>query len=56
MAYLDSVKLLLFYSTLLPGVAPAGFDTSAAYCAGMPWAAGDARTWPVIRGAVQVNG
>jgi len=50
MAYLDSVKLLLFYSTLLPGVAPAGFDTSAAYCAG------DARTWPVIRGAIHVNG
>jgi len=29
---------------LLPGVAPAGFDTSATYYAGMPWAAGDART------------
>jgi hypothetical protein len=33
----------------------AGFDTSAAYCAGMPWAAGDARTWPVTRGDIQVH-
>jgi hypothetical protein len=33
----------------------AGFDTSAAYCAGMPWAAGDARTWPAIRGDIRVH-
>jgi len=43
-------------STVFGFKGAAGFDTSAAYCAGMPWAAGDARTWPVIRGAIQVNG
>src|SRR5262249_17716210 len=33
-------------STVFGFKGAAGFDTSAAYCAGMPWAAGDARTWP----------
>lgn len=32
----------------------AGFLTSADYCAGKPWPAGDARTWPVT-GNVQVR-
>lgn len=33
----------------------AGILTSAEYCAIRPWPAGDARTWPVIRGNVQVR-
>jgi hypothetical protein len=32
----------------------AGFDTSAAYCAGRPWPADNARTWEVT-GNVQVK-
>ena len=43
-------------STVFGFKGAAGFDTSAAYCAGMPWAAGDARTWPVIHGDIQVHG
>ena len=42
-------------STVFGFKGAAGFDTSAAYCAGMPWAAGDARTWPAIRGDIQVH-
>ena len=34
----------------------AGFITSAAYCAGQPWPEGDARTWPVTKGNIQVAG
>lgn len=33
----------------------AGFPTSAAYCTGMPWPAGNARTWPVTSGNIQVR-
>lgn len=33
----------------------AGFITSAAYCAGQPWAAGDANTWAAIQGNIQVR-
>lgn len=33
----------------------AGFITSAAYCAGQPWPEGDARTWPVTKGNIQVG-
>lgn len=33
----------------------AGFITSAAYCAGQPWAAGDANTWEVVGGNIQVR-
>lgn len=33
----------------------AGFDTSLAYCAGMPWPADDARTHPVTAGDIHVN-
>jgi hypothetical protein len=33
----------------------AGFDTSVAYCAGMPWPADDARTHPVSAGNIQVK-
>jgi hypothetical protein len=29
--------------------------TSAAYCAMQPWAEGDARTWPVTGGNIQVR-
>ena len=43
-------------STVFGFKGAAGFDTSAAYCAGMPWADGDARTWPVIHGNIQVRG
>jgi len=43
-------------STVFGFKGAAGFDTSAAYCAGMPWAAGDARTWPVINGDIRVRG
>jgi hypothetical protein len=33
----------------------AGFITSAAYCAGQPWTAGDVNTWPVVNGNIQVH-
>ena len=33
----------------------AGFLTSAAYCAGQPWAENNARTWPVTSGNIQVR-
>jgi hypothetical protein len=31
------------------------FESSAAYCAGRPWPADDARTWPVIAGNIDVR-
>jgi hypothetical protein len=31
------------------------FESSAAYCAGRPWPADDARTWPVISGNISVR-
>jgi hypothetical protein len=31
------------------------FESSAAYCAGRPWPADDARTWPVIAGNINVR-
>lgn len=33
----------------------AGFITSADYCAGQPWTAGDVNTWPAIEGNIQVR-
>jgi hypothetical protein len=33
----------------------AGFITSADYCAGQPWTAGDANTWPVVSGNIQLH-
>lgn len=33
----------------------AGFATSAAYCEGRPWPEGDARTWAVTSGNIQVR-
>ena len=33
----------------------AGFFTSEAYCLGRPWPEGDARTWPVTSGNIQVH-
>jgi hypothetical protein len=33
----------------------AGFATSAAYCAGRPWPDGNARTWTVTSGNIQVR-
>jgi hypothetical protein len=33
----------------------AGFFTSEAYCLGRPWPEGDARTWPVTSGNIQVR-
>ncbi len=31
------------------------FESSAAYCAGRPWPAGNARTWPVIAGNISIR-
>jgi hypothetical protein len=31
------------------------FESSAAYCAGRPWPADDARTWPVVAGNIDVR-
>lgn len=31
------------------------FESSAAYCAGRPWSAGNARTWPVIAGNISIR-
>jgi hypothetical protein len=42
-------------TTTLGFAGAAGFPTSAAYCAGKPWAAGDANTWPVVDGNIQVR-
>jgi len=33
----------------------AGFQTSAAYCAGKPWLAADANTFPLVDGNIQVR-
>jgi hypothetical protein len=33
----------------------AGFLTSPEYCAGRPWPADDARTWPVLQGNISVR-
>jgi hypothetical protein len=33
----------------------AGFLTSAAYCAGQPWPAGNARTWAVTAGNIDIR-
>jgi hypothetical protein len=33
----------------------AGFLTSADYCAGQPWPAGNARTWPVMSGGITIR-
>lgn len=42
-------------STFLGFQGAAGFQTSAAYCAGRPWAANNARTWPVTVGELNVH-
>ena len=42
-------------STVFGFKGAAGFDTSAEYCAGQPWPDGDARTWPVTRGGIEVH-
>jgi hypothetical protein len=42
-------------STFVGFEGSAGFATSAAYCAGRPWPAGNARTWPVISGGITVR-
>jgi hypothetical protein len=42
-------------STTMGRKGSAGFDTSAAYCAGKPWPAGDARTWAVTSGNITVQ-
>jgi hypothetical protein len=31
------------------------FESSAAYCAGRPWPADNARTWPVIAGNIGIR-
>jgi hypothetical protein len=42
-------------STVLGFTGAAGFQTSADYCAGKPWPAGDANTFPVVDGNIQVR-
>jgi hypothetical protein len=42
-------------STFLGFQGSAGFNTSAAYCAGQPWAANNARTWPVTSGGIHIH-
>ncbi len=41
-------------STIFGFIGSAGFQTSAAYCAGRPWAAGDARTHAVLNGSIRI--
>ena len=41
-------------STFLGFLGAGGFQTSAEYCAGRPWPANNARTWPVISGDIQI--
>lgn len=42
-------------TTVLGFTGAAGFTTSAQYCAGQPWAAGDANTFPLVDGNIQVR-
>ena len=42
-------------STFVGFEGSAGFITSADYCAGQPWPAGNARTWPVVSGGITVR-
>jgi hypothetical protein len=42
-------------STFVGFEGAAGFITSADYCAGQPWAAGNARTWPVVSGGITIS-
>lgn len=42
-------------STFLGFQGAAGFNTSADYCAGQPWPAENARTWPVTDGDIHIN-
>jgi len=42
-------------STTLGFEGAAGFLTSPAYCAGKPWPAADARTFPVLKGDISVR-
>jgi hypothetical protein len=42
-------------STFLGFQGSAGFNTSAEYCAGQPWAANNARTWPVTSGGIHIH-
>ena len=42
-------------TTVLGFTGAAGFTTSAQYCAGKPWAAGDVNTFPVVDGNIQVH-
>jgi hypothetical protein len=42
-------------TTVLGFEGAAGFITSADYCAGQPWTAGDANTWALFDGNIQVR-
>jgi len=42
-------------STFVGFEGAAGFITSEAYCAGQPWPDANARTWPVVSGAITVD-
>jgi hypothetical protein len=42
-------------STFVGFAGSAGFMTSADYCAGQPWPAGNARTWPVVSGDITIR-
>jgi len=41
-------------STFVGFEGSAGFITSADYCAGQPWPAANARTWPVVSGGITI--
>jgi hypothetical protein len=41
-------------STFVGFEGAAGFTTSADYCAGQPWPAANARTWPVVSGGLTI--
>lgn len=42
-------------STFVGFEGAAGFITSADYCAGQPWPADNARTWPVVQGGFTIQ-
>jgi len=42
-------------STFVGFEGAAGFITSADYCAGQPWRAANARTWPVVSGGITLS-
>ena len=53
--YGEGTNALPDRSTFVGFEGDAGFDTSQEYCDAQPWPEGDARTWPLTQGNLQVR-